>query len=1395
MKKIVVGQIIRDGKVMGTGFLAEPDIVITVKHNVIIADELLSDELEEKEVVFRIEEEEVVGKTINLLEAIEKGIDCVFIRLNEVLSEDEMYNLIDVQNEVVGGNCQIIGFPKLVQEKKVLLANIIYAHEEQLIVNIKKENQLQNYEGLSGAPIIIFGNIVGVIVKQENSEKLEGLPVKYINSVLNCEEVSIKKTNISVNISEKKYNLDVIKQKVEQVISMVGPRYSKNLNIETGTYRKLNFMLRKDGVSERLKEISLRIKDCVKKLLQFDSYNQDDGKLVLEQSRVEIDSIVYQLQTDSGALDSEFCEKDKLQQIFESIKECEKNLLNVFEVEKARFEDKNGIGTYDNKSWRGYMASYMCVFPAQYLDELKDVIIELPLIARMLDISLINNAYNRSILITGKGGIGKTHLLCDIVNSFLEKNIPAILMLGDMFNGKDYADTVIMNWFQKEETIENFFSWLNEYGNQNNVYVPICIDAINEVGDTSYWNSNLPLIIAKAEMYSNLKIIVSCRTLYLEEYLDEEKIDKMLQMTHSGFDEMEVEALGKFCEYYGVTINYDTTCVPEFMNPLFLKMLCEIAREKEDKTIIVEDIQILMEEFFEMKNKVISKYYLDNFSVKDRVVSLALNTVTQYMSDNDQYSISWNELRTNIAGILDRFGIKEKTGGFIKLLISENLLREADEQGTKIAFAYQKFYEYLYAQKYMDKDVKEIIKAVEDKKITVGTLEMIQIMYFRNTKTEFISKIGNSIHGETVESFMSGLYWRNENEINNKTIIEIEKLLSSLNESDIRRVILGLLAVSTKNNCAVNAQYIHEKLSKMDPYRRDYVLSFFLLKQYVYVKIISDMCERAIALNSPTFAENSVLLWKIVLCWGTGSNDIKLRDKASKGLVNLFRLYPLDMLTIIDKFKAVDDDYIHERIWQAVYSTLILLGKQIYIMPILKYIKINIISAEVWPQNVLVRDYLRNIFEYAYYKGWCTEKEVNLARPPYKSKKHKINKAFVLQVKEEFSDLYWNCQESDFARYTIPSEVEDYGVTKKDVGLMIFEDIVKSGYGLYKDYDGYIDYTYGSLRNRDKEVERIGKKYQKIFLYREMGNIYDNYVYSPKFRYDDVELVRPEQGNSFRKIDLTMIPRENTFEGGKLVYPFYRYCKWNDITWFKNNDVERYIPNLIKCTNKSEEYYLLQGYLSSKEARKKEFREVWLQLRTYLYSKDKKADLMRWFYEKDFEGRWMPEGFGQLYECCIGEYPWSPTMVNYLGQEEEQDFRQESPAPCNLVTTVNDYSAEKDSQFCMNEDSSYMFPSKYLFEKMNLSWNGSFGYEVNGLTVIINGHDDTIYINKRFLIDFLHQNELDIVWTVLGEKQKIMGGFGRNFPGRGEFSYTYYLNNEYELCCNHKLYNVIEPDK
>lgn len=41
MKDIIIGQILRNKKIMGTGFLVAPDIFMTVKHNVIVADDFV----------------------------------------------------------------------------------------------------------------------------------------------------------------------------------------------------------------------------------------------------------------------------------------------------------------------------------------------------------------------------------------------------------------------------------------------------------------------------------------------------------------------------------------------------------------------------------------------------------------------------------------------------------------------------------------------------------------------------------------------------------------------------------------------------------------------------------------------------------------------------------------------------------------------------------------------------------------------------------------------------------------------------------------------------------------------------------------------------------------------------------------------------------------------------------------------------------------------------------------------------------------------------------------------------------------------------------------------------------------------------------------------------------
>ncbi len=118
MRKLIVGQIMINQKLKGTGFLINSDIVVTAKHNVFGPDDALSESYYEKEVVFKINnDEEIVGTTVNLVEAIDKKIDCVFIKLYENVSEESMYNLISVNNSIKDFKCKIIGFPKLLHKK------------------------------------------------------------------------------------------------------------------------------------------------------------------------------------------------------------------------------------------------------------------------------------------------------------------------------------------------------------------------------------------------------------------------------------------------------------------------------------------------------------------------------------------------------------------------------------------------------------------------------------------------------------------------------------------------------------------------------------------------------------------------------------------------------------------------------------------------------------------------------------------------------------------------------------------------------------------------------------------------------------------------------------------------------------------------------------------------------------------------------------------------------------------------------------------------------------------------------------------------------------------------------------------------------------------------------
>ena len=255
---------------------------------------------------------------------------------------------------------------------------------------------------------------------------------------------------------------------------------------------------------------------------------------------------------------------------------------------------------------------------------------------------------------------------------------------------------------------------------------------------------------------------------------------------------------------------------------------------------------------------------------------------------------------------------------------------------------------------------------------------------------------------------------------------------------------------------------------------------------------------------------------------------------------------------MLNKFKNLEEDYIHERIWQAAYSALLLTGEEMALKEVVEYIDTQFAKKGEWPENVLIRDYLYKIIEYSVKRKGLPDSKLTIYLPPYKSEKLiKVSEETLQKWKKENGRLYFNCIESDFAIYIIPSEVEDYGFSKKEIGGIIMQNILNSGYddNLEK-YDKMIDYKYGSLRSRDSSIERIGKKYQKIFLYRCMGRLYDNYEYKPRYSYAEGSYTLiGEQGTSFRTIDLTALPYEaekDAFRAGQIYYPFSRYRDFFD---------------------------------------------------------------------------------------------------------------------------------------------------------------------------------------------------------------------------------------------------------
>ena len=138
--------------------------------------------------------------------------------------------------------------------------------------------------------------------------------------------------------------------------------------------------------------------------------------------------------------------------------------------------------------------------------------------------------------------------------------------------------------------------------------------------------------------------------------------------------------------------------------------------------------------------------------------------------------------------------------------------------------------------------------------------------------------------------------------------------------------------------------------------------------------------------NTSGAEDETARLCGVALTWFFTTSNRLLRDHATKALVSLLAVRPKLALVLLETFKSVNDPYVAERLYCAVYGAVLQGVPDATLSQIALEVYRRIFEEGSPPPDVLLRDYARGTIEYALYRGCLADKiEMERVRPPYAS--------------------------------------------------------------------------------------------------------------------------------------------------------------------------------------------------------------------------------------------------------------------------------------------------------------------------------------------------------------------------------------------------------------------------
>ena len=1188
--------------------------------------------------------------------------------------------------------------------------------------------ELRMYIGFSGAPVVTeSGNVIGV-VSTETYGKLGYCSVNHIYDKLSSRGLKGISTDWETN-DETLLSRKYCKENIEETIALAGSRYHR------------------------------------------DNHQKDDRLMAI------IDS---------------FCIYKKFDDAGKKLAKVEKVIAETHMIRKTIpsgyvYED----GDYDN------LLGYIDMLLA-YPENVGHVELLLRKLKRIVELN-----YPRYILgtrkylrIAGVAGTGKTHFSCYIAEYLQGKAYP-YLLFGSQFNTSESILSQLSKLLpfggKSKDNLKANLKQLDERMKQTAQNAVLIIDALNEGAGEFFWKDSLRLLTETITRLGleRVKLIVTIREPFVNRITSALKDTEWEKYELKGF--VSVKSINKAIQSYFAEYGIDESLVKgfkqQFRNPLFLIIFCQsfgYLTEEERKKI---NRITLYQRYLKARNVGVAEIVSEDdkrnitWATMDK---LAKSSVEKYHSD-----VVPREEARNISDEVCRRELWQHN--LLNALLKENLLMEtlsADDQDM-VMFEFENIGDVLKANAILESDMSELA-IVDLLKETASYLKQnsLPAAKFENMVTALIAMWDKERDVTDIDEFMLGdfrpMLIRTTKEYategNGK---KIQKWLDD-NKSEFEP--LNLLQ-NIKDSSTDLFNQFDLFLSKMTMSERDEEWTVMVNNFYEENTSWSDM-ERYLNGDGMTLAR---LL--LISVWMLTTSFPDTRQFLIRLIYRLLMKNESQVLYLINNFSGCDDHYLLTGLYCAIYGFTLRTNNHRLVSEVANEVKKKYYSNE---ENRVVADIelrqwtlmILNRAEYltpsiTYFSDLHLPFKSSL--PTKRMLKKEISENYFGEGKGTMQLYYSLTISSDFYRYVIGGnstgesseffEIDEKGELKPlklESYLRMIAYIIKHDYRYTKALDNYDANIYSRDRHHNK-IERIGKKYQWLALWKIYAQMSDNYWFNSDYLFGDpnklTRVAWPWQTHRYDRNDPTMPTfkeMEESAKGLKFVQEHYTvYVDMENGREWVDSEATHPVINTEYIDVNGEKWVLLYGYQSDKKAVNKENRDSLLHYNCCFVREQDTSKMTEWATETDFSGRWM-EHRADCIDFRWNEFPWS-YAYKQLRRDEWVTGNGKNDYPCAVKVAYDEQLQEQ--VYGMVEERDYHsfsagMPCAELVETMNL-YTAERGLirrmdndDIIAVSLSVLKEAGTgLLIKKDVLCSFMKQKNYNLFCYISGTKEIATGNF------------------------------------